>query len=106
MDQNQNQNRIALMEEALRLASGIIDYCPGDVWERECTGDDRMRFQEIYRQLFPEPVLQPSFGEQVHTPVRCGICSRRFINRFAYEDHCRDSVRHRERAAQGESHGI
>jgi len=36
---------------ALELADGIMDYCGGDAWERECTADDRTQFAELYESI-------------------------------------------------------
>lgn len=37
--------------EAIRIAEGIIEYCPGDRWEREVTAEDRARFAKLVEEL-------------------------------------------------------
>lgn len=36
---------------ALKLADGVMFYCGGDAWERECTESDREEFDKLYEQL-------------------------------------------------------
>ena len=57
--------------EAIEIAKGIIDYCGGDAWERECTQESRDRFQEIYEELFPTPVVESFVSKR---DWRCDIC--------------------------------
>jgi hypothetical protein len=37
--------------QALRLAVSIMDYCAGDKWERECTAQDRAKFEKLMEEL-------------------------------------------------------
>lgn len=69
------------IKEALTLAKTIIDYCPGDSWERECTEKDRKRFDELYDEFFPEQKQQ----EQEH--FYCSSCERNFSAKKNYDDH-------------------
>jgi hypothetical protein len=77
----------AKVKEALDLAKGILDYCPGDRWERECTQEDRERFNQLYEELCPE--------EKPQEPVQCLICHKSFPDQVAYEAHARTNTRHR-----------
>jgi predicted restriction endonuclease len=59
--------------EAIEIAKDIIDYCPGDAWERECTQEARDRFQEIYEELFPKQEQSPKNVISKYD-WRCEIC--------------------------------
>jgi len=72
------------IKEALDLAKGIMDYCQGDAWERECTQADREKFDKIYEELFPP---QKEKETRAHWEVWCDVCNRRFINDNAYKGH-------------------
>ena len=37
--------------KALKLAEGIMEYCQGDKWERECTAKSRAEFASLYEGL-------------------------------------------------------
>ena len=39
------------MLKALELANNIMDFCPGDKWERECTAADREQFEKLYNEI-------------------------------------------------------
>ena len=39
------------MLRALELADGIMDYCAGDSWERECTAEARKEYLELYEEI-------------------------------------------------------
>ena len=39
------------LRKAIQLADGIMAYCQGDAWERECTEEDRKAFDEICNKL-------------------------------------------------------
>jgi hypothetical protein len=39
-------------KRALKLAESIMSYCQGDRWERECTAEDRAKFNKIYEKIF------------------------------------------------------
>lgn len=39
---------------ALKLAIDIMDYCQGDKWERECTKEDREKFDKLHDELTGE----------------------------------------------------
>jgi hypothetical protein len=41
-------------KRALKLAEGIMEYCQGDKWERECTADDRKKFYELYEKILED----------------------------------------------------
>lgn len=45
------QQRLRLALRALKLADGIMEYCGGDKWERECTEVDRKKFDELYTRI-------------------------------------------------------
>lgn len=40
-------NDIKEFIRAIILASRVMDYCGGDKWERECTKEDRSKFDVI-----------------------------------------------------------
>ena len=67
--------------EALTLARSIIDYCQGDAWERECTKDDRERFDELYNEFFPKP------KEPEKETFYCSICERDCSSKSALDSH-------------------
>lgn len=78
--------KLALALEALELAEGVMSYCQGDAWERECTAKDRDAFDEIYRAFNPPPPpapyklpTWPSRLEVRHHygQVRCEKCNRK-----------------------------
>ncbi len=46
-----DKQKLRLALRALKLADGVMEYCAGDAWERECTAADRKKFEEIYDQL-------------------------------------------------------
>lgn len=46
-----NSQKLKLAIEALKLADGVMEYCQGDKWERECTEKDRKKFAVIFEQL-------------------------------------------------------
>jgi hypothetical protein len=63
------------IKEALELAKAILDYCPGDAWERECTAADRQRFDELYNELFPaKPPKPPEHTSDYY----CSVCQKAF----------------------------
>jgi hypothetical protein len=85
----------AEIEEAMHIASEIIEYCQGDAWERECTEFQRTRFAEIYEKYFPKPKeAKPLFHD-----VYCNICDRHFINTDAYNGHL-EGKKHKLKATQ------
>ena len=45
------QAKLFIAEKALELAEGIMDYCGGDAWERECTEKDRNEFEKLYEEF-------------------------------------------------------
>jgi hypothetical protein len=51
-----NPEKIKLLERAISLADGIMDYCAGDKWEMACTAGERKEYQEIIGKLFPNGV--------------------------------------------------
>jgi hypothetical protein len=63
MNMATEQELLAKCREALELADGIMSYCPGDAWERECTEKARNRFYELKCEICPpEPPLNMSSG--------------------------------------------
>lgn len=68
------------MEEALRIAKSVLDFCPGDAWERECTEKDRKRFDELFEELFPSPKPKDEI-------FYCHDCERRFELKGGYKSH-------------------
>lgn len=46
------QSDLRTAKKALKLADSIMEYCGGDRWERECTADDRKKYDELCEQLF------------------------------------------------------
>lgn len=45
------QKQMRRMRRALRIAKEIIDYCPGDKWEAECTARDRKEFYKLIEEF-------------------------------------------------------
>ncbi len=80
---------IEKMIEALTLAKGILDYCPGDAWERECTHDDRNRFNELYDELFPK---KPEKALKI--TYTCDICGKTGLA-------CESAVKEHKKAKHG-----
>lgn len=76
--------RIAGLEAAVQCAANILDYVSGDAWERECTEKDRLKFDDLMAELFPDP-NPPQSGPQyrihvstAHSPRKpCPLCGRR-----------------------------
>jgi len=85
----------AEIEEAMHIASEVMEYCQGDAWERECTENKRNRFDEIYNKFFPAPKEE----EPIFHDVYCNICDRHFIHTDAYNGHLQGK-RHKSKAAQ------
>ena len=88
------------IEEALELAKGIMDTCQGDAWERECTEEDRNRFQEIYKKYFPE--RKPTKEEQLFEDLKssnewCPFCKKMFYSKRGYSLHCEKSLKHKKK---------
>lgn len=46
------ETKFSKAKEALQIAKDVLDYCPGDKWERECTSDDRDKFQKLFDEIF------------------------------------------------------
>lgn len=46
--------RLAKALKAIRIAQGILDYVPGDKWEREVTKRDRETFDKLCAELATE----------------------------------------------------
>ncbi len=46
-----DKQKLRLALRAIRLADGVMEYCGGDAWERECTQPDRDKFNELYKKL-------------------------------------------------------
>lgn len=46
-----DNQKLKLAIEALKIADGVMEYCQGDKWERECTEKDRKKFAAIFEQL-------------------------------------------------------
>ena len=36
---------------ALDIAKSVMDYCGGDDWERDCTRDERQRFDTLLSEI-------------------------------------------------------
>ena len=51
MTEKTDKQKLRLALRALKLADGVMSYCGGDRWERECTQKDRDKFNEIYGEL-------------------------------------------------------
>lgn len=45
------EQRLRLALRALKLAEGIMEYCGGDKWERECTEKDRAKFNDLMDRI-------------------------------------------------------
>lgn len=45
------QEDLRKAKQALELAASIMDYCGGDAWERECTKEDRDKFDKLYKEI-------------------------------------------------------
>lgn len=45
------RSKLRIAKRALKLAEGIMEYCGGDKWERECTEKDRKEFDELCERL-------------------------------------------------------
>ena len=69
-------------KKALRLAKGVMEYCQGDAWERECTEEDRRHFEELYFELIPEDLPPPP----PKVPY-CSICDRTFQDEHNLKQH-------------------
>lgn len=46
--------RLRIAKRAMKLAEGVMSYCPGDKWEQEGTKKDRDRFNDLYEKIFGE----------------------------------------------------
>lgn len=46
------QSQLRKAKRAMKLANGVMEYCGGDKWERECTQADRNKFNKIYKEIF------------------------------------------------------
>ena len=94
------QQKLDRAMEALELAEGVMDYCGGDAWERECTEADRTRFAEFMEELRPSPPAVPEplpiwpTRDQVRAKygfVRCGACGKKLSGHpDAIKQHARD----------------
>ena len=74
------EEKLELALKALELADGIMDYCGGDSWERECTADDRKEYQRLYAILNPPapPVVFVQPKLKLKTPqVVCEFCGQK-----------------------------
>jgi hypothetical protein len=91
-----NDELLKLALEALELAEGVMSYCQGDAWERECTEKDRSRFQEIYNQFFPPAPPQEVIGHYGHYSLKkkqpriaCPVCNKKIVGIDGLMDHSR-----------------
>lgn len=50
-----DKQKLRLALRALKIADGVMSYCQGDAWERECTEKDRAKFNALYEQLIGKP---------------------------------------------------
>ena len=93
-DVRELERRIGIAETAIECASGIIDYCAGDAWERECTEDARNTFSSIYSELFPQPLIPTAIREDdrgwLFTETLCPECRKPFKDEMACQQHRRD----------------
>jgi hypothetical protein len=74
------EEQLALAKEGLEVASGVMSYCQGDAWERECTEKDRARFDEIYETFNPKPPPQPAtfwYYKNMENKVPCPVCGKK-----------------------------
>ncbi len=92
-----SEDKLAIALEALELAVGIIEYCQGDAWERDCTKNDRQKFQELYDKLNP-PVIEKKedivinwrdfrFYKSDSNRFTCPHCAKQFYAAIALRDH-------------------
>ena len=88
--------------EAIKIAKDIMDYCGGDAWERECTQEARGRFQEIYDELFPDPVIEIALSKYDR---RCDICNI-VIPKGNYESHVNGKKHKKKIAPQDNSEAV
>jgi hypothetical protein len=88
-----DSERLTLALEALQLADGVMAYCGGDAWERECTADDRGRFATIYAKLFPPPAKLPAqkYGSYTYNQrIKCALCEGSYRGSQGVWQHQRD----------------
>lgn len=105
-------------ERALELAKGILDYVPGDAWERECTHAEREEFYRLYGELYPalpaplkdareeerlpcphckvKPIGEHGLRQHLEAkhgilPPTCPACAKRFKTDQAVADHRRST---------------
>jgi hypothetical protein len=86
--------KLALALDALELAEGVMSYCQGDAWERECTEDAREKFRVTYDTFFPPPPPSPPstwglYGKPAR--VKCDICGKACGGEGGVKAHKRDA---------------
>lgn len=63
----------------------------GDAWERECTAENRKRFEELYFEFFPEKKIKEEI--EASKNIYCEECDRTIPAEF-YKSHC-ESKKHK-----------